>query len=435
MTRPLPPRPNLDQLRHQARDLLRRHRRGDASSRERLRHLRPFRELSNRQLEAVDLKLCQAQYALALDYGFSSWDAMKRHVASIAGNGQGPRWRRDGQATVLSGLEHIVVGSDSMRQNSVLACLTAALQIDGMDITYQQLMGLSGAVFRLQYNGCPSGACAECGFDLTARAAEVLGLDLQRFGTGSHQAPPDPADLESSRQRARAAVAESIRRGVPGLWSSEECGLIVGYTDPGQWLLRKYSPSQPGYETVDGWPWSVWVVEPGTRQRPGLEACLDALLLGCRLHETEAFGPYPSGRAAYRRWIRDLRADNFADGLTEDNWFGRALGNGYTYGTLFCARQLAEEFLRDLAEDVRAGGKAASAEALDQAAEAARKHWQHMDTPREGIACPWSLQPWHLGSRENWTTGLRRRQAEVLEELAVIDEQMFASMARALAAL
>jgi hypothetical protein len=222
---------------------------------------------------------------------------------------------------------------------------------------------------------------------------------------------------------------------MPCLWSSGECGLIVGYTDAGAWLVRKYSQRGKGYETVEGWPWSVMVVQPGSRRRPDLEACIDALRVGCRLHETKAFGPYASGRAAYRRWIEDLRRDDFADELTEDNWFGRAIGNGYIYGTLFCARQMAEEFLRDLAEQLRAGGRAEAAGSLEKAADAARRHWQHMDTPREQIACPWSLQPWHLGSLANWTPALRERQAKVLEELSAIDEQMFASISRALASL
>jgi ankyrin repeat protein len=57
--RPLPPRPNLDQLRRQAKELLR------------------------RQPELGRLR--DAQRTVAEEYGFPSWDALRRHVESVVG--------------------------------------------------------------------------------------------------------------------------------------------------------------------------------------------------------------------------------------------------------------------------------------------------------------------------------------------------------------
>ncbi len=55
----LPPRPHLDQLKRQAKELLR------------------------RQPEIGRLR--DAQRAIAEGYGFTSWDALRRHVESIVG--------------------------------------------------------------------------------------------------------------------------------------------------------------------------------------------------------------------------------------------------------------------------------------------------------------------------------------------------------------
>jgi hypothetical protein len=60
--RSLPPRPHLDQLKRQAKELLR--------GRPELGRLR------------------DAQRAIAEDYGFASWDALRSHVESIAGAAQ-----------------------------------------------------------------------------------------------------------------------------------------------------------------------------------------------------------------------------------------------------------------------------------------------------------------------------------------------------------
>src|SRR5215470_10667378 len=73
----LPAYPNLDQLRHQAKDLLRAARRGDERSVEAMR------------LVSGQLTLAAAQLAVARDYGYPSWRALKAEVgergADLAG--------------------------------------------------------------------------------------------------------------------------------------------------------------------------------------------------------------------------------------------------------------------------------------------------------------------------------------------------------------
>lgn len=65
--RRLPLRPNLDQLRHQAKDLLRAIRRGDPAA------VEEFRERHPERIELDSARLAHAQLALARSYGFSSW--------------------------------------------------------------------------------------------------------------------------------------------------------------------------------------------------------------------------------------------------------------------------------------------------------------------------------------------------------------------------
>ena len=60
MSRSLPPHPNLEHLKKQARDLLRELKQGNPA-----------------------LKLADAQHALAREYGFASWPKLKAHVESL----------------------------------------------------------------------------------------------------------------------------------------------------------------------------------------------------------------------------------------------------------------------------------------------------------------------------------------------------------------
>src|SRR5262245_34726028 len=65
--RNLPRRPNLDQLKRQAKDLLRQIRHGDLAASAELRKHHP------QPVEPGDVKLADAQLALARSYGIASW--------------------------------------------------------------------------------------------------------------------------------------------------------------------------------------------------------------------------------------------------------------------------------------------------------------------------------------------------------------------------
>src|SRR5579871_39752 len=77
MSRELPVKPNLEHLREQAKELLRRAQQGDAEAIDLFRSHVSFSA-------PASLKLADAQHAIARDYGFSSWPKLKEHVESLA---------------------------------------------------------------------------------------------------------------------------------------------------------------------------------------------------------------------------------------------------------------------------------------------------------------------------------------------------------------
>ena len=113
----LPERPSLEQLRKQAKDLLRAIRANDAAATTRLRAQapRPTRQA---------VTLADAQFVLAREYGYESWAKLKRHVESV----ERPRdfdeanWGRDTWpflAAVLQGRESAV--QEMLRSDPTLA--------------------------------------------------------------------------------------------------------------------------------------------------------------------------------------------------------------------------------------------------------------------------------------------------------------------------
>jgi|GEM_PF-433091 len=76
----LPSRPSLENLKKQAKSLLHSHQQRDQAVCAVLRHLQRFATASTDEILSAELSLNEVQFALAQDYGFTSWRAMKQHV-------------------------------------------------------------------------------------------------------------------------------------------------------------------------------------------------------------------------------------------------------------------------------------------------------------------------------------------------------------------
>jgi ankyrin repeat protein len=81
MKRQLPSRPNLDQLKRQARDLLNAHKAGDEAAFRRIRQSHPrLARVAEADVRSARFTLSGAQLVIAREYGFVSWPKLKEHV-------------------------------------------------------------------------------------------------------------------------------------------------------------------------------------------------------------------------------------------------------------------------------------------------------------------------------------------------------------------
>jgi ankyrin repeat protein len=83
MATPLPGRPNLDHLKHQAKDLLRDARDGDTAALRRFRVLPAFAQASDADLARRPLALHDAQSVIAREHGFESWKLLRERVEEL----------------------------------------------------------------------------------------------------------------------------------------------------------------------------------------------------------------------------------------------------------------------------------------------------------------------------------------------------------------
>jgi hypothetical protein len=83
--RRLPSNPSLDHLKHQAKDLLKTHADRDPRAAQRLREFHPrFLNATDPDIFTAELKLSDAQLAIAREYGFASWPRLKSHLNKTA---------------------------------------------------------------------------------------------------------------------------------------------------------------------------------------------------------------------------------------------------------------------------------------------------------------------------------------------------------------
>src|SRR5690349_3786428 len=79
----LPERPNLEQLKQQAKDLLRSAKAGDPAALARFRELPGFAHHRDEQMLMAAIALHDAQSVIARELGFPSWNALRQRVEEL----------------------------------------------------------------------------------------------------------------------------------------------------------------------------------------------------------------------------------------------------------------------------------------------------------------------------------------------------------------
>lgn len=84
MSRQFPPSPSLEQLKKQAKSLLKRQQAADSEALTHIRENHPrWRNLSEEQVAASPFALADAQLVIASEYGFASWSKLQSHVKTL----------------------------------------------------------------------------------------------------------------------------------------------------------------------------------------------------------------------------------------------------------------------------------------------------------------------------------------------------------------
>jgi hypothetical protein len=327
---------------------------------------------------------------------------------------------REGDRVWLEGVSGWFVGD---RESSVHAAQAAVMDAVGEDMTYEYLVGVSGLAFRMQVSKeglCPSSPHSFCGYPCVARSTKALPWKLEIFEVKAE----DTAKVEEARQ----AVVESIDRGVPVQYGSEEDGIIVGYQKGGAEWICLHPMRDGGNKTFveTAWPWGIALFTERKQEMPSKrELSVGALQQAVEMAEAREAKGYHVGFQAWGAYLEKLRALQETD---EETQKGAMLGNSWIYECLTQYRGAAAQYLRDIAGEFTPQ----AAEHLLKAADLYERMSNEILRDSEHCLLTIAPLPWSLEEGRAWTNEMRQEQIKRLEAALPLERQAIQEIGQAL---
>ena len=310
MVRFLPPQPNLDHLRHQAKTLQKAHRDKDPEVCEVLRHLHRFRGAADEHILSSTVTLTDVQFALAMEYGFADWQELRDAVLS---HEPAAYYTPDAEAGALI-LPDPPAGLGGSRWFP--SVLSLALSYLGAPVDSATVAGDSGLAFILQADSLhhPHGTNIRQ-LDMGWWPLDSWGVELrlgflgEASGIGLRVLPKDNKDYRADpalhyRTYHEAEVEASLRTGRPVIAVTQDLHIVFGRDDGHPPLLGQLScETNANLQRLGAYPWDVIVLgkphEPMNRR----EADRAALGFAVRLSRDEVdLGHLPGKSAGVRSW-------------------------------------------------------------------------------------------------------------------------------------
>lgn len=247
--------------------------------------------------------------------------------------------------------------------------LQAALEYMGEPYTYEQIMGMSGACFRLCFVDVWDYSCTDAlvAYDYAGPLYRAIGYSFRVSER-----------LEKQERKAeRLAIMEDIRNGRPvlaiNLRVAPEWGVITGYTDNGKrFLCRTYFDGEVfetleqadvsgqmeerrivfeengGYLFSDFWPFIIFHFEEKQDRPSPLSVLRTSLKTGIESFYAGECRGYYQGKEAYRAWINGLsKESDFHMENDRENVLRRLSVNDNMLCCLIDARRAAASWLRE----------------------------------------------------------------------------------------
>ncbi|MCI8695091.1 MAG: helix-turn-helix transcriptional regulator [Lachnospiraceae bacterium] len=321
--------------------------------------------------------------------------------------------------------------------------LRGALAYMGEPYTYEQIMGMSGACYRVCFTDVWDYSCTDAlvAYDYAVPLYSAVGYDFrmaERLG-------------KQERKAERQAIMEDIQRGRPvlaiNLRVAPEWGIITGYTDNGnRFLCRTYFDQEifdafelqgaeesqedrrmvyeenGGYLFSDFWPFLITHFGEKGERKSDADILKTSLATLIESFEAEECRGYHQGRDAYRAWIRGLsREEDFRLEHDRENVLRRLSVNDSMLGTLIDCRRAAAVWLGENLSVVSEAGRERMEKIADNCRTIADKASEFRNKICRSSVCEIAYNSVKTAGAS--TPTLRKEQIALLEQALALEEE------------
>ena len=298
------------------------------------------------------------------------------------------------------------------RDNTFMHCLELILEAMGRNIGYDELMGISGQAFRIQFRvdrWDAGNADPLAGASTLDALFKSIGLVFE-----THVVRRDELDEAADLQEK---IKRSIDRGLPVLAANiiepEDWGIITGYRPNDQWLCRSYNGDALREDRpANGWPTAVVILTKRLPRPSPQQARVASIRRAVDLFEQRKAGNHALGAKAFDYWCQALPSVENRRYLHPNAW---------TYIGLIDARAAAVRYLRGVAKEFgsRKHQILQAADYYDAEVRLLREGYRFVPSEK---AYPESLPP----------ADLRKKQIEVLRKAKELERKAIGALRDAL---
>jgi len=440
MTTPLAPAPNMEQIKKQAKELLRALRSQSLDAAQRFRGSHPeFKEIPSERLISLPMQLSDSQFVVAREYGFSSWPKLKEEVdrrAALLGKTPSikkPVIHRENGRVYIDGVRNLKWGHHS--ENTFCGALESALAVTEHPYSTADLMGFSGLAFRTRWfqgnetiDCCPSSPVGEFPDEIDAISRATGWPISQGYPLG---------DKAKSMEYYWSEVVASIEDGRPVLAyvMMKDVGIIHGYREEDKsiigWSYDHGQTEDPVELPVDKLGEWIAFLDNHENAPPTADAFIASLRIAVDNYWRDSYdttrkqGDYRHGERALMSWGSDLTQSQENQG---DYYSKLFFVSWWNLSSMHDARGSAVEYLNSHADLLPEAGREAVLKAAELYAEEqklASRTYTNGDV---------FLAPWTGKGITDWTPEVKMRERDLLAECAKLESLAIAELEEAIAA-
>lgn len=325
----------------------------------------------------------------------------------------------------------VIEGVEALQWGTGMDCswagaLTVALKAMGQDTTYEKVMGVSGACYRLAFS--------HPRWDYSS----VDGLVAYDYSTPAYKAfgyKPIFAERVDKKYREdeRNNIINSLNINKPvlaiNLRVAPEWGIITGYQDGGKtFLCRTYYDKEvidkelggvDQYLKADNWPFIITHFGCKTTPPSDKENLMNSLriMIDCNNVPEKRRCGYYMGYKAYEIWGADLRNEDLFANADDNTYWRYSSVNHFCMMALVDARRCAYKYLADSADLFTGRDKDIVLEVSDQY----RRIYEMADGVYKDLRdlCPSQASE----ARKLWTKEIREAQADMFVNAVDLEKQ------------